>query len=61
MSFAAESSNELRLYAFDCGRIPFKDLGPFSDTGEWVGKSGELTEPCFLIWNSAYARAMRGH
>lgn len=49
VSFAVESSNELRLYAFDCGRIAFKDLGPFSDTGEWAGKSGELAEPCFLI------------
>ncbi|QWP77119.1 N-acyl homoserine lactonase family protein [Lysobacter sp. K5869] len=39
----------LRLYAFDCGRIVFDDLGAFSDTGEYDGQPGELSAPCFLI------------
>jgi N-acyl homoserine lactone hydrolase len=39
----------VRLYAFDCGRIEFKDMGLFSDTGEYDGKSATLVDPCFLI------------
>lgn len=39
----------LRLYTIDCGRVRFDDLGPFADTGEYEGQSGELTTPCFLI------------
>jgi glyoxylase-like metal-dependent hydrolase (beta-lactamase superfamily II) len=40
---------ELRLYALDCGHGTFKDMGSFSDTGEYDGKSGEIAAPCFLI------------
>jgi N-acyl homoserine lactone hydrolase len=40
---------ELRLYALDCGHATFKDMGVFSDTGEFDGKSGEIAVPCFLI------------
>lgn len=39
----------LRMYAIDCGRIQFDDLGMFSDTGEYDGKTGNLAAPCFLI------------
>jgi N-acyl homoserine lactone hydrolase len=46
---AAEPPANVRVYAFDCGRIEFKDLGNFSDTGEYDGKPGTLAEPCFLI------------
>lgn len=46
----ADSVQEVRLYAMDCGRIDVKDLGPvFSDTGELDGKPGTLSDPCFLI------------
>jgi glyoxylase-like metal-dependent hydrolase (beta-lactamase superfamily II) len=45
----APAVDSLRVYAFDCGRIEFKDLGMFSDTGEYDGHAGTLTEPCFLI------------
>lgn len=38
-----------RLYALDCGRIVFKDMTMFSDTGEYDGKPGSLADPCFLI------------
>ena len=41
--------NEVRLYTLDCGHITFKDMGEFSDTGEWNGKPGDLSDPCFLI------------
>jgi N-acyl homoserine lactone hydrolase len=41
--------SSVRLYAFDCGRIDFKDMSLFSDTGEYDGKSGSLVDPCFLI------------
>jgi N-acyl homoserine lactone hydrolase len=41
--------SSVRLYAFDCGRIHFNDMGLLSDTGEYDGKSGSLADPCFLI------------
>jgi N-acyl homoserine lactone hydrolase len=40
---------ELRLYVLDCGQATFKDMGGFSDTGEYDGKPGEIAAPCFLI------------
>jgi N-acyl homoserine lactone hydrolase len=46
---SAESAANVRLYALDCGSITAKQLGLFSDTGEYDGKSGELADPCFVI------------
>jgi len=46
---AAASIRELRLYVLDCGHATFKDMGGFSDTGEYDGKPGEIAVPCFLI------------
>jgi len=40
---------QLRLYVLDCGHATFKDMGGFSDTGEYDGVSGEIAAPCFLI------------
>ena len=40
---------ELRLYVLDCGHATFKDMGGFSDTGEYDGMPGEIAAPCFLI------------
>jgi N-acyl homoserine lactone hydrolase len=40
---------EVRLYTLDCGRIQVKDMGAFSDTGEYAGKSGKVVDPCFVI------------
>ena len=56
------------LYAFDCGRIDFKDMGLFSDTGEYDGKSATLADPCFLIchpkgnllWDTGLGDALLG-
>ena len=45
----ADAVKELRLYALDCGKVEFKDMGFFSDTGEYDGKSGSVATPCFLI------------
>jgi N-acyl homoserine lactone hydrolase len=47
-----DRANALRLYALDCGYIEFKDMGWFSDTGEYDGKPGRLVDPCFLIRHS---------
>jgi glyoxylase-like metal-dependent hydrolase (beta-lactamase superfamily II) len=44
-----DPAKEVRLYALDCGHITFKDMGEFSDTGEWNGKPGNMSAPCFLI------------
>ncbi len=46
---AADEVKEVRLYALDCGRIQFKDMGFFSDTGEYDGKPGTLVDPCWVI------------
>jgi glyoxylase-like metal-dependent hydrolase (beta-lactamase superfamily II) len=48
-AYAAEASAQVRLYALDCGSITAKQLGLFSDTGEYDGKTGELVDPCFVI------------
>jgi N-acyl homoserine lactone hydrolase len=58
----------VRLYAFDCGRIDFKDMSMFSDTGDYDGKSGSLVDPCFLIrhpkgillWDTGLGDALLG-
>jgi N-acyl homoserine lactone hydrolase len=39
----------VRLYTLDCGRIDFKDMGLFSDTGEYDGKAGGVVATCFLV------------
>jgi glyoxylase-like metal-dependent hydrolase (beta-lactamase superfamily II) len=46
---AKEAVKEVRLYAIDCGHVDFKDMGFFSDTGEYDGKPGTVAAPCFLI------------
>ena len=43
-----DNVQEVRLYAMDCGQIDAKDMGLFSDTGDFDGKSGRLPDPCFL-------------
>lgn len=43
------AASPLRLYALDCGRLQFTDLGPFADTGEYDGKPGTFMASCFLI------------
>ena len=39
----------VKLYALDCGRARFTDLGPFADTGEYDGHAGTLMASCFAI------------
>jgi N-acyl homoserine lactone hydrolase len=46
---ASAAVSEPRIYVFDCGHAAFKDMGAFSDTGEYDGKAGEIAAPCFLI------------
>ena len=48
-ALAADPVAEVRVYALDCGRAEFKDMGMLSDTGEYDGKPGSLVDPCFLI------------
>jgi N-acyl homoserine lactone hydrolase len=48
-SLCAAAVAEVRLYVLDCGHAEFKDMGGFSDTGEYDGKPGEIAVPCFLI------------
>ncbi|HWK73757.1 MAG TPA: N-acyl homoserine lactonase family protein [Povalibacter sp.] len=46
---AAEPVTQVRLYALNCGDMTAKNLGMFSDTGEYDGRSGEVISPCFVI------------
>lgn len=48
-SRAAEPVTEVRLYTLDCGHMQIKDMGMFSDTGEYEGKPGAVADPCFVI------------
>jgi glyoxylase-like metal-dependent hydrolase (beta-lactamase superfamily II) len=48
-SAKADAVKEVRLYALDCGKVEFKDLGFFADTGEYDGKPGTLITPCFVV------------
>jgi N-acyl homoserine lactone hydrolase len=65
---SADAVSSVRLYAFDCGSIYFKDMSLFSDTGEYDGKSGSLVDPCFLIrhpkgillWDTGLGDALLG-
>lgn len=43
------ADTDLRLYALDCGHAELKDMGLFSDTGEYDGKPGKIVAPCFVI------------
>lgn len=70
-SFAADVTPpaQVRLYALDCGRIEFKDMAMFSDTGEYDGVSGTLADPCFvirhpkgtLLWDAGLGDELAGH
>ena len=46
---ASAPAPSVRLYTLDCGRIESTDLSAFADTGEYDGRAGSLTDPCFLI------------
>jgi N-acyl homoserine lactone hydrolase len=46
---AADEVKDVRLYALDCGQIHLKDMGMFSDTGEYDGRAGVIADPCFVI------------
>jgi N-acyl homoserine lactone hydrolase len=46
---AADEVKQVRLYALDCGRVQLKDMGMFSDTGEYDGKAGVLVDPCWIV------------
>lgn len=48
-SAAADPVTSVRLYALDCGHIDFKDMGFFSDTGEYDGKPGTVVDTCWVI------------
>jgi glyoxylase-like metal-dependent hydrolase (beta-lactamase superfamily II) len=39
----------ISLYTFDCGSLVVSDLGEVYATDEYSGKTGTMTNPCFLI------------
>ncbi len=39
----------IQLCTLDGGRLDFKNMGDFSDTGEHAGEPGTLAVPCYLI------------
>lgn len=44
---------QVQLYAMDCGRGAFADVGVFADDGSFDGQSRELVDPCYLIRHPA--------
>jgi N-acyl homoserine lactone hydrolase len=49
LAYAADTVKGLRFYTLDCGRGEFKDMGMFSDTGEYDHKPGTIVVPCYVI------------
>lgn len=45
----AQQSPAIELYAMDCGRATFPDVGMFADDGSTNGQARELIVPCYLI------------
>jgi len=45
----APSAPEVKLYALDCGSFDMQNTQMFSPNGEFNGKPGKLSDPCFLI------------
>lgn len=45
----AAGAADIRLYAFDCGRIEMLDLSMFSREGAYDGRSNSAADMCFLI------------
>ena len=45
----AASGAEVRLYAFDCGRIEMLDLSIFASNGEYDGRQNSAADMCFLV------------
>jgi len=39
----------VQIYAMDCGRASFDDVGMFADDGSFDGQSRTLVDPCYLI------------
>ncbi|QDH69211.1 N-acyl homoserine lactonase family protein [Marilutibacter alkalisoli] len=66
---AADEVDGVRLYALDCGRLEFRDMTMFSDTGEYDGKPESLVDTCFLVrhpkgtlmWDTGLGDAMAEH
>src|ERR1700731_4202588 len=66
---AAPQVTQVRLYVLDCGHATFKDMGMFSDTGEYDGTTGKIADPCFvivhpkgvLIWDTGLGDGVASH
>jgi N-acyl homoserine lactone hydrolase len=66
---AAPQVTQVRLYVLDCGHATFKDMGMFSDTGEYDGTTGKIADPCFvivhpkgvLIWDTGLGDGVAAH
>lgn len=56
----------VQLYAMDCGRAAFRDVGVFADDDSMNGRSRELVNPCYLIrhpegdliWDTGFSDAV---
>lgn len=67
-SIVSAKAADLKLWRLDCGSILVKDLGMFSDTGDYAGKSRTLTDSCYLIkhdndymmWDAGLPAALLG-
>jgi glyoxylase-like metal-dependent hydrolase (beta-lactamase superfamily II) len=48
---ALDKPSALRMYTLDCGSFDAKNMGMFSDTGEFDNQPGKLVGTCFLLWH----------
>lgn len=46
---ALDKPSALRMYALECGTFDARDMGMFSDTGEFDKQPGKLVGSCFLL------------
>jgi N-acyl homoserine lactone hydrolase len=44
-----EKPSALRMYALECGHFDVRDMGMFSDTGDFDRQPGKLVGTCFLL------------
>lgn len=63
---ASQDAPAVQLYAMDCGRASFTDVGVFADDGSFNGQARELVDPCYLIrhpngdllWDTGFPEAV---
>jgi glyoxylase-like metal-dependent hydrolase (beta-lactamase superfamily II) len=67
-SAPASAATDLELWRLDCGDVTIKDMSTFSDTFAFAGRTGQLTDSCYvirhgsdyLLWDTGLPAALVG-